>query len=872
MRRPLLAVAFLVASVALGQQPQNLLPQPRINSIFPVGAKAGTAVDVTTLGTDLDDATGLLFSHPGIKGELVAPPADPPMDAKKKDAPKMSKKAAPPTEAKFKISVAADVPPGAYDVRVVNKWGVSNPRLFVIGDKPEVNEKESNNDTGEAQKVELNSVVNGVVSNQVDVDYTAFTAKAGQRVLIHCAASSIDSKLKPLIEVFAPDGRRIANARNYQDADALADVTIPADGEYLVRLTEFAHQSGSADHFYRLTITTAPWIDAVFPPMVEPGKATSVTVYGRNLPGGKPVAGMMLDGRPIESITASVTPPIQAGQTQFRRRIDPPTGLQDSFEYRLPGSNAVPIYLAAGLITLEKATDNDKPETAEPLTVPCELAGMIEKRYDRDWYSFTAKKGDVFMVELFADRIGSAMDGFLTIRNAATKQDIASENTLDDDVEALHPTSFFSRNSDPVAFKFTAPADGTFLILVGSRDANVSYGPRSFYRLRISPAKPDFRAVVMPRNREAPATVTARPDGEVAFDVFVERTGGFTGPVIATAESLPPGVTAAPATIGTNQKWGTLVLSAADTLKDTETAIKVKVSATINGQTVARDARPATITWGLPNQQNVPTVARLDQTLVLATRGDKSPFRIKADLSAATVKVDGKDQKFTGPIVVKAGDKITVPVKVTWQDKEPRAGAVNVFMDATQQNMNQAAVSVNNGQPTPTPIAKDKTEGAIVVDVRNNAAPGTYAIPLRGETTVKFAKDPMGKDKKDVTVLAFAAPFEVKVIPTTLGRLSAQSPGNLKQGMTAEVTVRIDRQFDFDGPFVVKVQLPKEAVGVTVEDATIPAGASEAKVKLTAAKDAKIGGLNNVGVTAVAKWDGQYETKHESKFNLNVTK
>lgn len=872
MRRPLLAVAFLVASVAFAQQPAAILPQPRINSIFPVGAKAGTAVDVATVGTDLDDATGLVFSHPGIKGELVAPPPEPPADPKKKDQPPRKKNAPPPTEAKFKVTVAATVPPGAYDVRVVNKYGVSNPRLFVVGDKPEVNEKEPNNDVTEAQKVELNTVVNGVVNSATDVDYSAFTAKTGQRVLIHCAASSIDSKFKPLIEVFAPDGKRIASARNYQDADALADVTIPADGEYLVRLTEFAHQSGSADHFYRLTITTAPWIDAVFPPVVEPGKAANVTVYGRNLPGGKPVAGMTIDGRPLESITASITPPIQVGQSQFRRRIDPPTGLQDSFEYRLPGSNAVPVYLAGGPVTLEKAKDNDKPETAEAITVPCELAGMIEKRYDRDWYSFAAKKGDVFIVELFADRIGSAMDGFLTIRNAATKADIAGESTLDDEPESLHPTSFFSRNTDPVPFKFTAPADGTFLVMVGSRDANVSYGPRSFYRLRISPAKPDFRAVVMPRNREQPSTVTARPDGEVAFDVFVHRLDGFTGPLSVTAEGLPAGVTVTPATIGTNQKWGALVLSATGTLQDAQADIKVKVTATINGQPVVREARPATITWGVQPGQNTPTVARLDQALVLATRGDKSAFRIKADLSAATVKVDGKDQKVTGPLVVKAGDKVTVPVKVTWNDKEARANPVNVFMDATQQNMNQAAVSVNGGQPTPVAIAKDKTEGNVVIDVKANAAPGTYAIPLRGETTVKFGKDPMGKDKKDITVYAFAAPFEVKVIPTALGKLSAQSPGNLKQGMTAEVLIRIDRQFDFDGPFAVEVQLPKDAVGVTAEKATIPAGATEVKVKLTAAKDAKIAGINNIAVTAVAKWDGQYEVKHEAKFNLNITK
>jgi hypothetical protein len=44
------------------------LPQPRLYSVFPVGAQRGVAVDVTlSNGVDLDDSTELIFSNPGIK-------------------------------------------------------------------------------------------------------------------------------------------------------------------------------------------------------------------------------------------------------------------------------------------------------------------------------------------------------------------------------------------------------------------------------------------------------------------------------------------------------------------------------------------------------------------------------------------------------------------------------------------------------------------------------------------------------------------------------------------------------------------------------------------------------------------------------------
>jgi len=878
MRRLFLAVAMGFATVALSQQPQTLAPQPRIQSVFPIGAKLGTTVDVVVLGTDLDDATGLLFSHPGITGKYLPPPADPepPKDPKKKDAPpaKMNKKAPLPTEAKFQIAVAASVPLGSYDVRVVNKWGVSNPRLFIVGDRPEINEKEPNNDVPEAQKIELGTTINGTISSAIDVDYSSFVGKAGQRVILSCATSSIDSRAKPMIEIYNGEGKRIGSNRNYDGADALADVLLPADGEYIVRLSEFAYIGGGPDYFYRLTIGVSPWIDAVFPPVVEAGKPAQVTVYGRNLPGGKPVAGVTIDGRPIESVAVTIPPTGEVGKLALRQRIEPVMGLLDGFEYRIgsPGnsSNAVPVFLTSLPVIVEKEASNDKMDTAEAVVTPCEVAGRIDRKYDRDWYSFTAKKGDVLMIELFADRIGSAMDTYLNVRSGDGKLDIANEGTLDDDPEILHPTSFFNRSGDPPAYKFTAAADGKYLIMVGSREANVSFGPRCAYRLRIAPPKPDYRAIVMARSRELPATTIAHSMGEVALDVFVQRHDGFNGPLAITVEGLPAGVVAVPASIGMGQKWGTLVLSGAGTLTDAAVEIKVKLTATIDGKPVSREARPASISWSLVGQQNVPLISRLDQSLIVATRADKSPFRIAVDLNAATVKVDGKDQKAILPLVVKPGEKISVPVKVTWQDAEARAGPVNVQAEATIANMQNAPVTVNNGQPLP--IAKEKNDAPFVVDVKANAAPGTYTISLRGDTLVKFTKDPTGKDKKDITVSAFAPPFEVKVIPVSLGKITAQPVGNVKIGGTGEVTVRVERLFEFAGEFKVKLVFPKETKGVTAIEATIPAGQNEVKMIITADKDVKAGGISNIIVQAVAVWDAKYPTTHEAKFNLNISK
>src|SRR5262245_61499698 len=98
MRRFVFGLVALAAGGTAAAQiqlpPPPGLPTPRIQSVFPPGAKAGPAPEVTALGmtfrldtevtvtgTDLDEPEKLLFSHPGITAVSAAPkpPAPDPM-------------------------------------------------------------------------------------------------------------------------------------------------------------------------------------------------------------------------------------------------------------------------------------------------------------------------------------------------------------------------------------------------------------------------------------------------------------------------------------------------------------------------------------------------------------------------------------------------------------------------------------------------------------------------------------------------------------------------------------------------------------------------------------------------------------------------
>ena len=889
MRRFVFGILVLAACGTAAGQPPPGLPSPRLTTVFPAGAKAGPPrefhlfsagvkldTELTVTGTDIEEPEKMLFSHPGIKGDYIAP-KQPEPDPKKKDTPPKPV-SSPIGPHKFKVSVAADVPPGIYDVRVVSKFGVTNPRAFAVGNLPEVMEKEPNNDVPEAQRVEIGTTINGVISTPTDVDYSVFAGKKGQRIVVACLSSSLDGRANPMIEIFDANGRKLASNRNYRDTDAVADLTLPADGDYYVRLFQFAYQGGTADYFYRLTISTTPWIDCVFPPAIEMGKPTAVTLYGRNLPGGQP-SGFTVDGSPLEKLAVTITPPTEpvgANRLTFRGKIDPMIALQDGFEYSIKGaagvSNSVPIYFTREKSVLKKNAGGTTATTAEAIPTPCEVAGFLSRRGDSDWYSFDAKKGDVYIVEVIAERTGTPADFYLSVRDGKDpNRDLSGE--LDDDIETLHPFGFYTRTGDPPTYKFTAPDDGKFLVLVGCREASVVSGPRTAYRLRVSPAKPDFRAVAMPYSRHFQTGSNAWQGGTLAYDVFVQRVDGYTGTVTVLAEGLPAGVTAKPLVVGPGAKWGTLVLNIAPAAAPVVAPFTLKASGTtVDGKVLVREVRSASVTWGVPGQQqNIPVISRLDQGFVLAVRGEKAFFTLAADPANALVKVNMKDEKLAAPLVVKQGEKFTMPLKVNWivPDKQ----AVVLTAEPIAANPQNAPVTVTiAAQPT-----KEKPETVLNFDVKANAIPGTCAVTLKGIAQIPYAKPAGGgamAKAGNVPVEAFANPIEIIVIPTSLAKVTAGTlPSNtLKLGMNGELSIKVERLFDFAGEYKVKVTLPMGVTGITVEDVTIPAGKDEVKLVFKAAADAKPGAVNNAVVTLTAMYAGKHAVTHEAKVNFTVAK
>ncbi len=847
-----LSALALLASPA-GAQPRMPpgMPSPRIVSIFPAGGRAGTTVEVSVAGTDLDEPVHLVASVPSLKAEtieLIGPPNPKPTPEN------MRGPAGNPlaiTRRRFRLTIPADASIGIHDVRLVNDWGVSNPRAFAVDDLQGVAEQEPNNDAPEAQRVHLPSAIDGVISTATDIDDFVFVGKKGQRVIASLLTTSLDSRLLAGVEIYAATGRRLAAGREYQGFDALADATLPADGDYLVRVHEYSYMTGGLDHFYRLSLSTAPWIDAVFPPAIEPGKSAHLVIHGRNLPGGRPDPSAVVDGHVLDRAEVDFNPPgdpTSFAKLTFGGLLTPAASGLDGLEFRVRTDSGVSNPALLTLATVPVTRDrggNDTPDKAQEVEPPCEIAGRIEARGDRDWYAFAAKKGEVLGIEAIGDRLGAPIDLVLSLRDAATGKVLGE---YDDGPPALSETLFFSRTDDPARIKFVAPAAGRYQLLVSAREAAAGGGPRLVYRVRIAPERPDFRLVVLPRDRGGAADCVLGRGGRLDYAVFAWRIDGMDGPIRLSAEGLPPGVSCPPQVLGSGQRQGSLVLEAGKETADWVGPIVVKGAAEVGGVEVVREARSASVIWPAP-QANLAAVSRLDRGLMLAVRGE-APFRL-------TPKV--------GELAVIQGAAIKLPVAV---ERSESAGAGKVAVQINAPDLPTAAFA----NFAPLTAAPGKSEVEATLTAKADAIPGVYSVVFRG-----VAQVPFGKGEKDapksIAVSQPATPVALTVLPKQLAKLTVQ-PGEpkAKAGESAEVAVKVARQFDYAGPFRVELVIPGEAKGIEADGATIPAGGDEAKLVIKVAPEAARGSRPVLLVRATALFLDKTPIVQEVQFPLNVSK
>ena len=96
----------------------------------------------------------------------------------------------------------------------------------------------------------------------------------------------------------------------------------------------------------------------------------------------------------------------------------------------------------------------------------------------------------------------------------------------------------------------------------------------------------------------------------------------------------------------------------------------------------------------------------------------------------------------------------------------------------------------------PLTLSTDKKGGTLSLDSKMVPAPGVYTVVLRGQTA-PLGKAPPPKGPPGPNFVEVAPPVTITIAPKQLAKFVVEKMPKLAPGKPGEVTVKIDRQFDF---------------------------------------------------------------------------
>ena len=601
-------VVTLLALLVGGVSAFSQLPAAKLTTVFPPGAKAGTSVEVTIGGAHLDHADRMFFSHPGISAKSLG-------DGRR-----------------FSVTVTADVPGGVHSAWVAGHYGASAPRAFAVGRLHEVVGLTGNHAFESAPKVGLDSVVNGHADAEA-ADFYKVTLKRGQVLSARCLDREIDSRMQGAVLIFDDQRREVARGR----LSGATTYRAERDGDCYLKVHDFVYRGGP-EYFYRLELRAGELPGHVLPLAVEPGAARPVQVFGVDVT--KPLRQ--------EKVTVSSGGDLRLAGLPLRDRHATVSGV--------PVAGQI-VGMAAGKVVVESADWVD-----QTITLPADISGRFYPARDVDRFHFSAKKGEVWQVEIVSHRLHGLTDPRVVVQRVTVqggKTNHTDVVVLEDADRNFGGDEFDTFHHDDTA-RLEIKEDGNYRIVARDVFNSAVADPRRTYRLIVRRAEPDFDLIVQPMarrpegdRRDVWAWNAILRQGDVAgLRVLVFRRDGFNSEIEVAVDGLPAGVSFGPLRIGAADKTAELFLRADETAKPWAGPITLKGRATVGERRLERAARFAFVNWDIDfnnSTTDMPDV-RLADRLVLGICAEPSPLELVAG--------DGK------PIEAVTGSTVKIPVRV----------------------------------------------------------------------------------------------------------------------------------------------------------------------------------------------------------------
>ncbi|MCA9192866.1 MAG: hypothetical protein KDB03_13915 [Planctomycetales bacterium] len=340
---------------------------------------------------------------------------------------------------------------------------------------------------------------------------------------------------------------------------------------------------------------------------------------------------------------------------------------------------------------------------------------------------FVARQGESWSVDIRSQQLEQLTDPQLLVYQIKENGELKQVAEQDDRV-ANWPAAMKMRGLDPL-LEWKVPEDGRYRFTLRDNQQGPRPADSMAVQVLCEASVPTFSSLaysLFPSNNAAASRglgVHLMRGGTQAIHVLAVRRCGHQSPIEISVVGLPDGVKAYPATIPSGSNECVVVLQAAeDSVAWTGPISMIATDMTTHQ---SQGVASGEVVWG-----SVPTNNRIISRLT-----DHIHLQI-SEIDSAPVTIDFGDIGNKGlndekiHFSAAQGSKLSLPIKLVRRD----TGKVNCVL--RPQNLPPKTTL-----PEVT-IAADKDEGAMELNVPNDAPLGTYTLWLQCEMRVRWASNP----------------------------------------------------------------------------------------------------------------------------------
>jgi len=356
--------------------------KPTLDHLYPAGGCRGTTNGITLLGKFEPWPPKAWVSVPGLDFQFNT------------------------NKSKAQLIISPEAPVGPCLVRIYNDEGPSDLRIFVVSDKPELQELEPNNHFATGQVItNLPVTINGRLEKNGDVDCFRFEMKAGQWLDAAMDSYTLLAKLDPVLRLVTTNGYQLAWNHDFASLDPRLVWQAPYDVGPVLQVFGFAYPadseirlSGSSSAVYRLhlRLSSQPPADLrETPTEKEPNNSTDnaaaldlpATIIGNICPVGD-TDHFKMNLRKDQSIearvqAASLGSPLDAwlaienaSGKELARNDDADNSRDPKLEWKAPEEGVY--YIVLGSVTHQGSTDCRYHLTLRNLEPDCRVTAAAD--------------------------------------------------------------------------------------------------------------------------------------------------------------------------------------------------------------------------------------------------------------------------------------------------------------------------------------------------------------------------------------------------------------------------------------------------------------------------------------------------------------